>query len=299
MRLLAKPVSAALLILLLLARLSAAVEPAPAKLEGDKAKRQFLRLKRDQADRPLSLDTAIVRCAPVGGDRRTPTVDLVAAVHIADPEYYRQLNREFSGYDAVLYELVATDESKTPRPESSIGNHPISLLQSGMKNLLELEFQLKGIDYTRKNMVHADMSPEQFARSMRQRGESMTTMFARMLGYALSKPNQSSVGSGNAQLLAALFDKNRELALKRILAEQFTDSDDVLAALDGPAGSTLISGRNQVALDVLKKELDAGKKKIAIFYGAGHMPDLLRRLRDDFALAPVSTRWLVAWDLEP
>lgn len=298
MRLPARPVSAALMILLL-ARLSVAVEPAPAKLEGDKAKCQFLRLKRDQADRPVSLDTAIVRCAPVGGDRRTPTVDLVAAVHIADPEYYRQLNRAFGGYDAVLYELVATDESKTPRPESSTGNHPISLLQSGMKNLLELELQLKGIDYTRKNMVHADMSPEQFARSMRQRGESMMTMFARMLGYALSKPNQSSVGSGNAQLLAALFDKNRALALKRILAEQFSDSEDALAALDGPAGSTLISGRNQVALDVLKKELDAGKKKIAIFYGAGHMPDLLRRLRDDFALAPVSTRWLVAWDLEP
>ncbi len=299
MRLLAKPVSAALLILLLLAGLSTAVEPAPAKLEGDKAKCQFLRLKRDRANRPVSLDTAIVRCAPVGGDRRTPTVDLVAAVHIADPEYYRQLNREFSGYDAVLYELVATDESKTPRPESSIGNHPISLLQSGMKNLLELELQLKGVDYTRKNMVHADMSPEQFARSMRQRGESMMTMFARMLGYALSKPNQSSVGSGNVQLLAALFDKNRALALKRILAEQFSNSEDALAALDGPAGSTLISGRNQVALDVLKRELAAGKKKIAIFYGAGHMPDLLKRLRDDFALAPVSTRWLVAWDLEP
>ena len=52
--------------------------------------------------------------------------------------------------------------------------------------------------------------------------------------------------------------------------------------MEGPKGSTLISGRNKVALDVLRKEIAAGKKKIAIFYGAGHMPDFQKRLRDDF-----------------
>ena len=38
---------------------------------------------------------------------------------------------------------------------------------------------------------------------------------------------------------------------------------------------------------MLRKELAAGKKKIAIFYGAGHMPDLQKRLHDDFAMKPV------------
>ncbi len=291
--------SAVLLTLLLLVRFSAAAEPAKAEPDGEKANRQFLRLNRDGAKRPLSLDTAVVRCAPVGGDRRAPTVDLVAAIHVADGDYYRRLNREFARYDAVLYELVAPEESKTPRPGEDTGHHPVSLLQNGMKDLLELEFQLKGIDYSRKNMVHADMSPEQLAKSMRERGESTMTILARMLGYAMAKQSKSSGGAGDVKLLAALFDKNRALALKRVLAEQFTENDDALAALGGPAGSTLISGRNQVALDVLRKEIDAGKKKIAIFYGAGHMPDFLKRLRDDFGLAPVSTRWLVAWDLNP
>ena len=297
MRLLARPAFAALL-LLLLTRLSLAVEPAAARPADAKAKSEFLRLQRDKDKQPLSLETAIVRCAPAKGARRSPTVDLVAAVHIADPAYYRQLNREFKNYDAVLYELVASEENKTPRPDSSAGNNPVSLLQNGMKNLLDLEFQLKGIDYTRKNMVHADMSPEQFSRSMRERGESAWTMIARMLGYAMSKQNQAADGPSDAQLLAALFDKNRALALKRVLAEQFTASDDALAALDGAGGSTLISGRNQVALDVLKTEIAAGKKKIAIFYGAGHMPNMLKRLRDDFGMTPVNTRWLVAWDLK-
>ena len=51
-----------------------------------------------------------------------------------------------------------------------------------MTRLLELEFQLRGIDYTADNLVHADMSPEQFAESMRRRGESMFQLFFRMLG---------------------------------------------------------------------------------------------------------------------
>ncbi len=113
----------------------------------------------------------------------------------------------------------------------------------------------------------------------------------------MTRQGESTGGASNGQLLLALFDKNRTLALKRILAEQFEDSEGSLMALEGPAGSTLISGRNQVALEVLRKEIAAGKAKIAIFYGAAHMPDFQTRLRAEFGLVPVSTRWLVAWNL--
>jgi hypothetical protein len=87
--------------------------------------------------------------------------------------------------------------------------------------------------------------------------------------------------------------------LKRILAEQFESSEGSFAALEGPKGSTLIAGRNKVALEVLRKEIAAGKKKIAIFYGAAHMPDFEAKLRDEFDMSPVSTRWLAAWNLKP
>jgi hypothetical protein len=286
---------AALFILLLLSKLAVAgppaTQPAPRKQPP-----QFLRLTRDKKNVPLAMETAIVRFAPASG-AGTPTVDLVAAVHIADAAYYRQLNREFQAYDAVLYELVAPEERKTPKPGDPPSDNPISLLQNGMKDLLALEFQLKGIDYTRKNMVHADMSPEEFARSMHNRGESAWTMMGRMLAYAMAKENQANEVSGG-ELLAALFAKDRALSLKRLLAEQFQQSEDALAALEGPKGSTLISGRNKVAADVLRKEIAAGKKRLAIFYGAGHMPDLQKRLRDDFAMKTVNTRWLTAWNMK-
>ncbi len=51
------------------------------------------------------------------------------------------------------------------------------------------------------------------------------------------------------------------------------------AVLEGPKGSTLIGERNKRALDVLKKQIASGKKKIAVFYGAGHMVDMEKRLR--------------------
>ena len=62
------------------------------------------------------------------------------------------------------------------------------------------------------------------------------------------------------------------------MAETFEDLQGSLLAIEGPEGSTIVSQRNKVALDVLRKALAAGKTKIAIFYGAGHMPDMEQRL---------------------
>lgn len=293
------PVRVAALSILILAWSLSCWGAAPNDAVGGKQPQgQFLRITRDAKQRGIALETAIVRYAPKTGTPRSVTVDLIAAVHIADMSYYQQLNREFEGYDAVLYELVAPAGTKIPKGGAEQSGSPVSALQKGLKNLLALEFQLDQIDYTRKNLVHADMSPEQFARSMRDRGESLWDLLARMLGYAMAKQGLGNGDVMEAQLLMALFDKNRALALKRIMAEEFEEMEGSLQALDGPNGSTLISQRNKTALDVLKKQMAAGKRKIAIFYGGGHMPDFQNRLRDQFGLAPVSTRWLVAWDLK-
>jgi hypothetical protein len=225
-------------------------------------------------------------------------VDLVTAVHIGEKSYYEQLNREFEGYDAVLYELVAPEGTRVPKGGGAGSGSFISMLQKAMKNVLELEFQLQMIDYTRPNFVHADMSPAQFAESMNKRGESMLSMFIKIMMSAMAQQDPQNSNASDAQLLMALFDKNRAMVLKRIMAEQFQSMDGMLSAIEGANGSTLISDRNKIALDVLRKQIGEGKKKLAIFYGGGHMPDIDKRLRNQFGLVPVSTRWLVAWDLK-
>lgn len=270
--------------------------PPAGKGADEKSKSQYLRLVRDESGKPVAMEVAIVRFVPRDCGQTKPTVDLVGAVHIGDRSYYQQLNREFADYDAVLYELVAPPGTKIPEGGVKRGGNMLSSVQLGLKDLLELEFQLNAVRYDRANMVHADMSPEQFAKSMKDKNESVLSMFLRMMTYAMAKQNQSQ---GNEwDVLAALFDKNRALSLKRIMAEQFEDMEGSLGALNGPDGSTLISERNKVALGVLKQQIAAGKQKLAIFYGAGHMPDMEQRLRDDFDLAPLETRWVRAWDMK-
>jgi arsenate reductase-like glutaredoxin family protein len=226
------------------------------------------------------------------------SVDLVGAIHVGEQEYYEQLNRLFDDYDAVLFELVAPEGTKIPRGgRKSSGGSAITYLQKMLKNTLDLEFQLEHVDYTKKNMVHADMSPREFAESMEKRGESFFKMFFKMMGQAMAMQSKSSHQMSDAQLIAALLSRDRAFQLKRLLAVQMQDVEMHLAMLYGPEGSTIITERNKKALQVLEREIKNGKKKLAIFYGAGHLPDFEARLKEDFGLKRQNQRWLAAWKL--
>lgn len=266
--------------------------------EKEDSSSQFTRLTRSEDGTPIALEAAIVRFAPLDCGVDGPVVDLVSAVHVAEGAYYEDLNHRFADYDAVLYELVAPEGTVIPKGGTRGSSSPVSMLQTTMTQVLELEFQLNGVDYTAKNFVHADMTPKQFSQSMQNRGETAFKIFFRMLGHAMSQQGSAANAGSDLRLLFALFDKDRAMALKRILAEEFQNVEGSLTAINGPDGSTIITERNKVALEVLRKQIGEGHKKLAIFYGAGHMFDFEKRLRDDFALAPLETTWLTAWDLK-
>ena len=266
---------------------------------------EFLRLSRDAKGRPASLDTSIVHyreteASARAAGRRTPVeVDLVGAVHLGGKGYYDTLDRLFEEYDAVLYELVAPDNARIPKPgrkaSGAIGN-----AQTGMTKMLGLEFQLDQIDYSAENFVHADMSPKEFDAAMQKRGESWWTMFTRLMTEGVEraergKPTGPELGIGD--LWGLFFGKDREVRLRRIMAEQFTDMEVLTAAFGGEEGSSLITDRNGAALEVLSEQIANGKKRMAIFYGAAHMEDFDRRLREDFGMEPGEVEWVEAWDL--
>jgi hypothetical protein len=265
----------------------------PAARQGSFGK--FLRVVRNDGE-PVAMETSISRYVPKDSGRDGVVVELISAVHIGEADYYAKLNKLFEGFDVVLYELVAPEGTRVPKG----GGKPrgvISGLQNGMKDMLDLEFQLNEVDYTPENFVHADMSPEAFSKAMADRGESIWSMMFRLMGQAMAQQAAGKNAPNDLEILMALFDDNRALKLKRILAGQFENLEFVTAALSGPNGSALIEGRNQAALAVLKKQIDAGKKKVAIFYGAGHMPDIEKRLIADFGLKHDGERWLEAWNL--
>jgi hypothetical protein len=253
----------------------------------------FLRVAKDSQGKPLSLQTAVATFRSPQGDLQ---VDLIGAIHVADKNYYTQLNRLFRDYDVVLYELIAPEGTRVPRG-GQVSDHPVGRMQRGIKSMLDLSFQLDEIDYTARHLVHADLSPQEFAASMQERGESFLQILFRMMGQAAAqaaRPNAPSDG----ELLMALFAADRPMRLKRILATQFEDLDDQMSILEGPNGSTLITQRNKRALDVLRRQHEQGNDRIGIFYGAGHMSDLAKRLQQEFGLQYQSSRWLTAWNLE-
>ena len=59
----------------------------------------------------------------------------------------------------------------------------------------------------------------------------------------------------------------------------------------------LIIDRNEEALKGLQEQVTGGKKKIGIFYGAAHLPDFEKHLKEDFGLVKTRQQWIAAWDL--
>jgi len=272
-----------------------AAEPAPAV----ESKGKFIRLERNKAGEPTSLQTAVVHYTSPDPKQAELAVDLIGAVHVGEKSYYEALNKLFDQYDVVLYELVAPEGTRVPKGAKP-GGHPVAMMQNGLKDMLSLEHQLEFIDYSKKNMVHADMSPDDFAKSMDERGESVVGMVFRMMGHGIAQQSklQAQGKSPEIDLLAVLFDKDRSGSMKRMMAEQFENVEGAMQALDGPQGSTIITERNKVALKKLAEEIAAGKKKIGIFYGAGHLSDMEKRLQADFHLNRASESWLTAWQLD-
>jgi hypothetical protein len=141
------------------------------------------------------------------------------------------------------------------------------------------------------------MSPDEFSKTMDQRGESFSKMYFRAMGYGMSR--QSNQAGMEFKMLLSLFSKNRSKVLKHAMADQFDDLEFQIGAIEGPEGSTILTERNIKALEVLKRELGNGKKKIGIFYGAAHLPDMEKRLLADFNMQRTGEKWLVAWDMKP
>ena len=255
----------------------------------------FVRVSKEEKT-PLALQTAVVKYKSDSKETEGVEVTLIGAVHIAEKSYYEDLNKLFTEYDALLYEMVSDPKQGVPAPNER-GASPVSSVQVGMKDMLELTFQLDEVDYKAKNFVHADMSPEEFFDSMNKRKEGVFKMFLRSVGSGLAM--QGAGKSNDLDVLTAMLSQKRSKGLKRAMAEQFEMMDGQMAALQGEDGrSTLITERNAKAFKVLGEQIKAGKKKIGIFYGAGHLEDMHQRLLDEYRMQPVETKWMDAWDLK-
>lgn len=271
---------------------------APEKKLKTRPDQEFIRVIKDKQGMK-SLEVAVLTFRGPTGQ----TVDLVSAVHVGDLQYYRQLNQMFASYDVVLYELIAEpipNDRPVPMPGGNADN-PVSALQHGMKNVLGLSFQLDEVDYLPQNFVHADISPTEFQKSMKQRGESLQNVLMKAIQSSLADEDTfDSKEIEGLDVFGVIFKgptKRDQAILRRVMANNMKDLNKLNQMLGGDEGSTIVSVRNEKALSVLAQKVKQGKHKLAIFYGVAHMPDMAARLEQKYGYRLQSSKWLKAWDL--
>lgn len=255
---------------------------------------EFLRVTKE-GKKLQSMQTAVVTYSdPKKPD--SPKVTLIGAVHIAESEYYSRLNSLFKQYDALLFEMVMNPADGIPDPKQR-GVSPVSTIQVGMKDALGLTFQLDEVDYKAKNFVHADMTPEEFFKSMKRRNEGVMQILFRSIGAGIAM--QSKGKSSDVGMLMAAVGDDPQKGLRRAMAEQMIEMDGQMAGLSGDDGkSTLITERNAKAFEVLDQQIRKGKKNLGIFYGAGHLKDMHQRLTEEYGMKPEKVEYIDAWSLK-
>jgi hypothetical protein len=202
---------------------------------------------------------------------------------------------------------AAAAVSPTTRPsprgrESRIeGAGVIGSVQSFMRDVLKLDFQLEAIDYSRPNFVHADLDAEAFNEMRHKRGETWTGL---MFRSTLRQIRRQFEGEGpppitGFDLLAAMQSPDSARQYKLLLARQLSDVEGQLEGFDGEGedSTVLISERNKAALRVLKRTIKEGKHNIGVFYGAGHMRGIQEALVDRMGFKLTGVEWRVAWEM--
>ena len=259
----------------------------------------------DEGNGEGRLDTAIVSYRGPGGTQ----VELISAVHIADRGYYQKLEKRFTAYDSLLYEMVKPKGAEPRSNGKSTGL--VSWFQRKLKDVLHLEFQLDGIDYLKRNFVHADLDAETFRKLSKDRGENIVAlMLSSMARYQKRQREEKRKGKGKndksppslsmGQLLLAFMSKDSSRVLKHLLAHQLQDVEKMMAGMDEAndgKGSVLLTERNKECVRVLRRQLRKGDKKLGVFYGGAHMPDLEKRLRK-LGFKKTTQVWLTAWDIK-
>jgi hypothetical protein len=307
--------------LLLLTCFVSCVRAAPEAVEIAAEAPEFIRV--EETETATHLQTAVVRFT-----KGEASVELVGAVHIADKKYYEALNQRFESYEALLFEGIGGDKpaaapaaaaeveeapaeepaepeiaEEAPAEEAPVEEIPAAKVPAKKEKLdglhgayesgakwLGLAYQMKVIDYRKANFVHADLSMAEFTALQKERGE---TLLGFVLKSGLKKTDKPVKEPSSLKMLVSLVRGDKD-GLKRELVHTLGAGDDQVAALAGD--NVIIGDRNAKCLEVLDREVLAGKKKLGIFYGAAHFPDMEKRLVEG-GWTKTGEEWMTAWEI--
>ena len=121
-----------------------------------------------------------------------------------------------------------------------------------------------------------------------ERGESILS-FAMKAAEGAEEQAQLSP----EKLLQALLSGNSN-GVKLEIIHALGKGDEQMGSLIGK--SVVITDRNKKCFTVLDQEIKKGAKKVGIFYGAAHFPDMEKTLLSK-GFTKQSHQWLTTWDI--
>lgn len=163
-------------------------------------------------------------------------------------------------------------------------------IQTRLARGLGLVFQLDAMDHNRPNWRNSDLSMDQVMDRLDASGQSGDALFGALAGESFG------VKVAGVLLNVMRFFPSAQAMVKVMLIELLQNADDVIAAVPGEMAAmmdVLIHDRNDVVIADLKRVIEHEPEvdEIAIIYGAGHLPDLQRRIIDELGYRPGKDAW--------
>lgn len=233
------------------------------------------------------------------------------------PDYFSALRSTTNHGNYIVY---YGELKKNSKDAQNLPLYWFGKAQNWIGQNLKLASQTEYIDYSRKNMYHADIDAETLTRRFVENGD-LNDLVLRVVIECFLAPSKASEISG----IGILFARNKRLALKRTVAESLLTAfiDDINESSE----NVIIAERNKIALksfDAVLRQIKNGKpisssgksgcnngskgkeknrspkkspQRIAIFYGCAHLPDFIARLKKEYGFVPEKVCWVTAWEL--
>lgn len=257
------------------------------------------------------VQTAIRRLEPA--KEGEPVVYLVAVTHVGEKAYYTELQKVLDKQDLVLFEGVrpgkadAAKDLATRKAESE----KAQVLQRRLSKQLGVVFQLDAINYKHENFKNSDLSWDDMFAAAKQSGTEAQIGNLQSLLKGGTGPEAGAIGPMINQVLD-MAEQNPAVAqmLRQVIVTAIADPASLQRMAASAGGGTspakpaaamadqkvLIEARNKAVIEDFKKVSPQLKPSasVALFYGAGHMSDLEKRLKTEMGYKPGEIRWLTA-----
>lgn len=176
-------------------------------------------------------------------------------------------------------------------------------IQKRLAQTFDLAFQLDEMKHEGPKWVNSDMSIDDVAERLAPPGGGGDDSQQNML-FALLDGSSFPAKVASALLTIVETVPGMAVRMKVMMLEMLASADNgVLQNIDAPGMGdmsrlmkVIIDDRNQVVIDDLRKTILERPQtgRIAVLYGAGHLPDLAHRLEDQLGYAHSSGKWITA-----